>query len=222
MLKKCLIALILVALTAPAFAHEMWGYGVTTSVKWEWAERSGPDIPVYMKVVMWADLDWERDSKGKPKKTELVLKQQADTGYFQDCIKMMLCVNFSGIKVGAKFVPNADALQVNTSDKDKGWRISVEDWGDAPSWSSWEKQPSSALQVTTVHLTKDGRKPIAICLEMRDVDNQGLEYDGLKKTAIGTVFTTLLPTLAPPGQPANGIIDSMFNPDAGLPGAWIP
>ena len=51
-----------------------------------------------------------------------------------------------------------------------------------------------------------------ICLRVRDVDPQVLPYSFLEPVEVGAVFTSLTPTLAPPGQPANGIIGTQNNP----------
>jgi hypothetical protein len=204
MLKKCLIALVLVAIsTAPTFAHVMWNYGVTTSVQWEWETHFGPEICVKMKVVMWAQLYFCDDED-----VCLILKQQSN-GDFMDCICMELCVNFSGINVTAKYIPSVDIV---TTKDNKGYAISVEDMGDAPSWSGWAAQPSDTLHVDTIHLTGNNKK-IEICLKAKDVDPQAMEYNNLQAVLIGKVITSLTPTLAPPGEPANGIIATggMFN-----------
>ncbi len=215
MLKKCLIALILVAIsTAPSFAHAMWNYGVTTSVSWQWEEHFGPEICVKMKVVMWAQL-YFCDDEGKD--ICLILKQQAQgddvlgvsAGDFFDCICMELCVNFSGIDVKVKYLPDKDIV---TTKDNKGYAISIEDQGDPPSWSGWGSSPSDTLHVTSIHLTGNN-KPLTICLKAKDVDPQALEYNNLQTVLIGKVITSLIPTLAPPGEPANGIIATggMFN-----------
>jgi hypothetical protein len=206
MLKKSLIALLLVAIcSGPALAHVTWGYGVTTTIKWEWDKKPGPDIPVKMKVVMWANLYFRYNSKDH-KDLELILKQQGN-GNFYDCIDLLLCCNFEGIKVEGKFVPNADGKKVVTTKDNKAFRISVKD-GHAHDahpggWSDWKEQPSQSLQVNTLHLTGN-EKVITICLEMKDVDPQALPYQNLVPVQIGTVFTTLQPTLAPPGLSGSG------------------
>ena len=54
-----------------------------------------------------------------------------------------------------------------------------------------------------MHLTGQ-EKVITICLEMKDVDPQALPYQNLVPVQIGTVFTTLQPTLATPGLSGSG------------------
>jgi hypothetical protein len=206
MLKKSLIALLLVAIcSGPALAHVTWGYGVTTTIQWKWDPKPGPEIPVKMKVVMWAKLYFRYDTD-KHRDKELILKQQGN-GNFYDCIDMLLCCNFEGIKVSAKFVPNADGKKVVTTKDDKGWRISVNE-GHAHDahpggWSGWAKEPSDSLTVADLCLTGN-EKVITICVEMKDIDPQALPYQNLVPVQIGTVFTTLVPTIAPPGLSGSG------------------
>jgi hypothetical protein len=198
MLKKCLIALILLAISTPGFAHVMWGYGVTTSVQWEWDSKPGPTICVKMKVVMWADLYF-----CDPEVTCIMLQQQPTSGNFSGCICMKLCVNFSGLDVNAKYIPDLDI----TSAKDnKGYRIGI-GLCRQEAWSGYEVQPSKTMHVDTIHLTGNNLE-FCICLKVKEVDPQALPYDNLNPVRIGEIQTKLTPTLAPPGQPANGIIGS--------------
>jgi hypothetical protein len=199
MLKKCLIALVLVALSsAPVFAHPTWEYGVTTSVSWEWATRPGPSICVQMKVVMWADLY----------KTGCLILKQVDGNNFAGCVDVKLCVNFPGIDIGVQYIPEKD---ITTAKDNKGYKISIEEKGDAPDFSDWAVKPSAKFHTEEVHLSND-LMILEICMLVKDVDPQALPYTNMSLVQVGEILTTLTPTLAPPGQPANGIIDTDFFP----------
>ncbi len=214
MAKKCLIAIALAALCgAPAMAHQAWNYSATTSVLWQWETHFGPEVPVQMHVVMWARLYYRHDDD-----TCLALVQQADDDNFYDCLEMLLCVNFGGILVGAQYVGVIDPTFGNNGEN---YRIAVLNQGEDPDvtvngWSDWAVQPSDSLEVATVHLT-GSEKVITICLEARDVDPQALIGTGPDEyIELGKVLTTLLPTIAPPGEPSTGILgtNSIYN--------WIP
>ena len=202
MLKKCLIALAIVAFaSAPALAHKTWGYGVTTTVEWEWDEHPGPPICVQMKVVMWAELYYEKTNKGKDI-TCLILKQVPNpdptkvSNNFEGCINMFLCVNFAGIKVGVQYKPDVDIV---TTKDNKGYSISIVEAPNGPSWSGYAEKPTASVDVTAVHLSTNLQKLI-ICLRAKDVDPQSIEYQGdLEPVDIGEIVTTLTPTIAPPG-----------------------
>lgn len=200
MLKKCLIALVLVALSsAPVFAHPTWGYGVTTSVSWEWATKPGCTVDVKMKIVMWADLYC----------TGPLVIHQVDGDLFAGCVDVKLCVNFSGIKIDIQYV---EIIDIADADKDKDYRIALDDKGTGPNFGDWSPAPSDSMHVTDVHLSNNLRL-LTICLEVRNVDPQRMAYDPqMALVKIGEIVTTLTPTLAPPGQPANGIIDTDYFP----------
>lgn len=203
MLKKCLIALAIVAFSgAPALAHQTWGYGVTTTVVWEWDSKPGPPICVQMKVVMWADLYYEKTNKGVDIKC-LVLKQTQGNN-FEGCINMFLCVNFAGIKVAAQYIPDTDIV---TTKDNKGYSISIVEAPNGPNWSGYAYKPSASVQVNDVHLSNNLQKLI-ICLRAKDVDPQSIEYQGnLAPVTIGEIVTTLTPTIAPPGVSASTTSD---------------
>lgn len=196
MLKKSLIALVLVALcSAPSLAHVTWGYGVTTTITWEWDSKPGPTIDVCMIVVMWAKLYADGC---------LILHQVDDTGeylsLFRGCKEVELCVNFRGIMVKVQYVPIIDVTKNtgNKGNKGENYRISIDEPG-SPSYSGWKKSPTDEFHVTTLHTTTIGNKVLEICLEARDVDPQYLEYSVGQKVKIGEITTLLTPTLTPPG-----------------------
>jgi hypothetical protein len=196
MLKKSLIALVLVALcSAPSLAHVTWGYGVTTTITWEWDSKPGPTIDVCMIIVMWAKLYVDGC---------LTLHQVDDSGdylaLFRGCKTVELCVNFKGIKVKVQYIPIIEVTKNtgNKGNKGENYRISIDEPGN-PSYSGWKQSPTDEFHVTTLHTTTIGNKILEICLEARDVDPQYLEYSMGSKVKIGEITTLLTPTLAPPG-----------------------
>ena len=224
MLKKCLIALILLAVsTAPTFGHAMWGYGITTAVKWEWQEQLGPPICVAMKVVMWAKLYFcNYDKNGIPSPSCLVVHQNPTNGDFDGCICMKLCVNFTKIRVGVKYLqqawdaqaaavqnngkpygppPNTPSKDPTSGNKGNNYMIGIGTPG-AEQYSGWDDEPSKSMDVVDgPHLTGE-EKTLSICIRMRGVDPQALPYDQLALTYLGMIRTTLLPLIPPPGAPA--------------------
>jgi len=198
MLKKSLIALVLVALcSAPSLAHVTWGYGVTTTITWEWDSKPGPTIDVCMVIVMWAKLYVDGC---------LTLHQVSepsggfDGALFRGCKTVELCVNFRGIKVKVQYIPIKEIAK-NTGDKgNKGntYRISIDEPG-TPSYGDWKHSPTDEIEVTTLHTTSIGNKVLEICLEAKDVDPQFLEYSMGSKVKVGEITTLLTPTLTPPG-----------------------
>jgi hypothetical protein len=245
MLKKCLIALILLAVsTAPTFGHAMWGYGITTAVKWEWQEHLGPPICVAMKVVMWAKLYFcKYDKNGVPDPECLVVRQRADTNTFDGCICMKLCVNFTKIRIGVKYEQkawdrNAAAAQNNgvgygppdgTPSKDpttgndgKNYKIGVGPPGSVV-WSGWGTEPSSKYDETGGPYLTGNEKTLNICIEIRNVDPQALPYDQLAKTYLGMIRTTLLPLIPPPGAPSGSTSGTWYiTKTGGSDGTQIP
>jgi len=112
MTRKCLIALAVIALLAGSVqAHPSWG--VTTSMNWEWAKKAGPTIPVYMKIVRWADIYAQYP---------ILLIQQSE-GYFEGCTWLQVCNNFQNLRVDAVLVD----LKVV---KVKEWWISLVEYPD--------------------------------------------------------------------------------------------
>lgn len=215
MLKKCLIALALVVFASgPVLADETWGYGVTTTVTWEWDVKRGPDICVKMKVVMWADLYY-----CDPDITCIILTQEpgdqtpgqdGGNSYFSGCICMKLCNNFPGIDVGVKYIPSVD---VTKADKNKGYAISIGTADALP--TNWAVQPSDTFHTNDIHLS-NGLLTLKICVRVKEVDPQAMAFTGFDTLhTIGKVETTLTPTIAPPGYSGtNPWTDSEYNPPA--------
>ena len=194
MLKKSLIALVLVALcSGPALAHVSWGYGQTTTITWEWESRPGPVIDVCIKVVMWAKLY----------ASGCLLVHQIDGGLFEGCKEVQLCVNFKGIEIEVQYI---EITQVSKYHKDnnkgKYYKISIDEVGQKNYNKDWEKSPTQSIEIDTLHLATAsggaGNKKLDICLMIRDVDPQYLEYTGGQAVKIGEITTLLTPTLMPP------------------------
>ena len=185
--------------SAPVFAHPTWGYGVTTSVSWEWATKNGCTVDVKMKVVMWADLYC----------TGPLILHQVSGGLFEGCVDVKLCVNFSGINIKAQYV---EIIDIADNKDDKDYALALDEKGTGPNYGGWSKAPSKSIQVDTVHLSNN-LKLLTLCLKVQNVDPQRMAYDPqMALVKIGEIVTTLTPTLAPPGQPANGIIDTDYFP----------
>jgi hypothetical protein len=105
MTRKCLIALAVMALSvgSVAHAHEMWAWGVTTTIVYEWAKKECEPIKVYMKVVRWADLYGCH--------CPVILTQQVqgngefwDAGDFVGCKWLKVCNNFVNLRIDAELI----------------------------------------------------------------------------------------------------------------------
>lgn len=192
MLKKCLIALLLVSFAAPVMADDEWAYtwGATTTVEWGWATKAGCEIDVVMKVVRWADLYCCTEAD-----ETLELLQYADHA-FKGCVCVKLCVNFEGIAVTASF---SELQGVDLTDD---YAISI-DLPGAPSYSGYSNNPSDTYTTSTIYLS-GANLVLEICLDAINVDPQALVYSANTYTPVGVITTTLVPTATPGGIPAGG------------------
>lgn len=225
MIRKYLIIFALVAVcTAPSLAHVMWAHNATTAVKWQWEEHPGSPVCVSVKVVMWAKLYFcENDPVPCLNVFQMPTANPGlwEAGDFVGCICMKLCINFAGVKIGVEYLQvNWDAANaaahnggtpygpydgISTTDPTigndgKNYAISVAPAGSM-AWSDWSDSPSASMNETQMHLS--GHELLLdVCLKVRNVDPQALIATGQGEFVyLGTIVTTLTPTIAPPPTP---------------------
>jgi hypothetical protein len=211
-----------------AHAHEMWAWGVTTTVVYEWAKKFCDPIKVKIKVVRWAQLY----GCCKP----LYLTQQAsdngelwNAGDFVGCIWLKVCNNFPNLRVDGEL----QAVTQTGGDpviKVKKWYLSivyapgkgtttvgskqVPDTHPQPEWNQategalpggfgpWDLGANTTELVEDVHLT--GQLGwISLCARATGVDPQSAEFfpdDPWANVAhAATIYLTFYPN-DPPGK----------------------
>jgi hypothetical protein len=220
MLKKCLIALVLMVVSsAPVFGHAMWDYGITTTVQWEWTPKIVGPICVQMRVVMWADLYWDG----------CIMLHQVENDVFVGCIVAQLCVNFTKIKVEVEYEAMVD---ITTATDNKGYFIDISrkvaGQDCAPSFPAEGKlNPKDSINVDDGPYLMNNTLPLCICVKVIGVDPQTMAYNEANPLApvqVGKVWATLTPRINPPGAPASGTELGTGNAASqlGLGGSLIP
>lgn len=195
MLKKCLIALTLIAICGvPAMADPIWGWGATTSVAWAWDAHPSIEIPVKMKVVRWAELYFDNGEADD----ELVLVQIA-AGQFEGFVDVKLCANFPFVKIDVQF----NEIANGNDGISNSYRISIaargtKDYGDASNSPVDSMTTGDQIYLTGANL------PLTICLEANGVDKQAMAYTDGSLVQVGTIITTLIPTTMPTGVGSGG------------------
>lgn len=163
-------------------AQDSWPYTIETIFEWTPKVPVASPVPVYMKIVRWADVFYADSDK---KEIELI---QVEGDAFEGCVNLSLLVNFAGIRI------NAEVVDLNVINLKPGgqWLVSLVPCAEPPAFSPG----STYLTVNTIHLT-GAEKCLTLCVRVTGVDPQSHEFTPSAPVEVARVNLTMYPIGTP-------------------------